>query len=93
MWKMTDVYGLDSEMLSLVPRPTLALLLLFPLNEKAKQVTCYGWYRSSIHVFIMQICEHFSKQEEEKKDQDVSSNVYFMKQTVENGCNLVLYQH
>lgn len=39
-WQFRDVYGLDPELLSMVPRPVCALLLLFPVTEK---VTCLCW--------------------------------------------------
>ncbi|KAK7153996.1 hypothetical protein R3I94_007378 [Phoxinus phoxinus] len=70
-WQFGDVYGLEPEVLSLVPRPVCALLLLFPITEKY---------------------ETFRQEEEAKikaQGQEVSSDVYFMKQTIGNACGTI----
>lgn len=69
-WAFGDVYGLDAELLSMVPRPVCAVLLLFPITEKS---------------------EAFKKEEEERLSgkQDISSDVYFIKQTIGNACGTI----
>ena len=42
-WRMNDVYGLDSELLATLPSPALAVLLLFPLNEKVTYLLWSCW--------------------------------------------------
>lgn len=39
-WKMVDVIGLESDALSWVPRPVLAVVLLFPLSDEYEQHRC-----------------------------------------------------
>ncbi|CAL8069710.1 unnamed protein product [Calicophoron daubneyi] len=35
-WEFVDVYSLDPEMLGVIPRPVLAVLLLFPITDASK---------------------------------------------------------
>uniref|UniRef100_A0A671UVM7 Ubiquitin carboxyl-terminal hydrolase n=1 Tax=Sparus aurata TaxID=8175 RepID=A0A671UVM7_SPAAU len=70
-WQFGDVYGLDPELLNMVPRPVCAVLLLFPVTEKY---------------------ETFKQEEEEKlkgQPQEVSPDVYFIKQTIGNACGTI----
>ncbi|KAK0154431.1 Ubiquitin carboxyl-terminal hydrolase isozyme L3 [Merluccius polli] len=70
-WQFGDVYGLDPELLGMVPRPVCAVLLLFPVTEKY---------------------ESFRLEEEAKikaEGQEVSPDVYFMKQTIGNACGTI----
>ncbi|XP_069035082.1 ubiquitin carboxyl-terminal hydrolase isozyme L3 isoform X2 [Lepisosteus oculatus] len=70
-WQFGDVYGLDPELLSMVPRPVCAVLLLFPVTEK------YESYRLEEEAKI------------KSQGQEVSSEVYFMKQTIGNACGTI----
>nr|BAN20427.1 ubiquitin carboxyl-terminal hydrolase isozyme L3 [Riptortus pedestris] len=74
-WQIVDVLSLDPDMLGIIPRPTLALILLYPTNDKYKQL----------------------KNEEEakikEKGQDVSPNIYFLKQVISNTCGTVALLH
>ncbi|KAI4875186.1 hypothetical protein NFI96_023958 [Prochilodus magdalenae] len=74
-WQFGDVYGLDPDLLTIVPRPVCAVLLLFPVTEKY---------------------ESFRLEEEAKlkaQGQEVSSEVYFMKQTIGNACGTIALIH
>jgi len=41
IWAMTDVFGLDDELLMMIPQPVCALLLLFPINQKVISVSYF----------------------------------------------------
>ncbi|XVF52550.1 hypothetical protein PTKIN_Ptkin05aG0027500 [Pterospermum kingtungense] len=66
-----DVYGLDDELLAMVPQPVLAVLFLYPLTSQSEE----------------------GRLQREKEKRDVSSKVYFMKQTVRNACGTVGILH
>ncbi|OWR54028.1 ubiquitin carboxyl-terminal hydrolase [Danaus plexippus] len=74
-WGVVDVMGLESDMLSWVPRPVLALTLLFPISQSYEQ--------------------HKEKEESEilAKGQEVSNNLFYMKQNISNACGTVALVH
>ncbi|KYN04249.1 Ubiquitin carboxyl-terminal hydrolase isozyme L3 [Cyphomyrmex costatus] len=36
-WSILDVYGLESELLAIIPRPVLAVILLYPISSKIEK--------------------------------------------------------
>ncbi|VVC90520.1 unnamed protein product [Leptidea sinapis] len=74
-WNIVDVMGLESEMLSWVPKPVIAVTLLFPLSDAYEQ---------------------FKANEESEvlaKGQEVSSNLFYMKQCISNACGTIALIH
>ncbi|KAK8483824.1 hypothetical protein V6N13_073404 [Hibiscus sabdariffa] len=66
-----DVYGLEDELLAMVPQPVLAVLFLFPITSQSEE----------------------ERLQQDKEKRDVSSKVYFMKQTVGNACGTIGLLH
>ena len=41
-YQFHDVFGLDPDLLSMIPQPCVALLLLFPINEKVCMIMLHA---------------------------------------------------
>jgi len=70
-WIFSDVYGVDPDLLCLIPKPCCAFILLFPITETYKS-------------FCIQENDTI-----EKNGQTISSNVFYMKQTIGNACGTI----
>lgn len=73
----SDVYGLDEELLMMVPKPVFAVLMLFPISDD------YEAERASEHQRIV-------KERGEKFQDD---RVIFIKQTISNACGTIGLLH
>ena len=73
-----DVLGFDDELLQMVPQPTKALLLLFPITEKSENAQR----------------EEKERIEKGERENVVDySDVYYMRQTVGNACGTISVFH
>ncbi|CAO2035993.1 unnamed protein product [Urochloa humidicola] len=72
-----DVYGLDDELLAMVPQPVLAVILLYPQDRNKES-----------QASTASPVETKSKKAKTMK-QEPSKNVYFTRQTIGNACGTV----
>ncbi|KAG1362127.1 ubiquitin carboxyl-terminal hydrolase 3 [Cocos nucifera] len=75
--EFNDVYGLDDELLEMVPKPVLAVLFLFPPSTQTEAEREADGEQDTT----------------EKKLQEPNKNVYFLKQTVGNACGTIGILH
>jgi len=51
-WQFVDVWGFESDLLQLLPRPVCAVLLLYPLSDKVFSVPSFSVYC----LMFLQMC-------------------------------------
>ena len=98
-YQFNDVYGLDPDLLGMVPQPCIALLLLYPINDKVEVILILiiqivSSYCSATLLFVQLVA--FENEEEariKKEGQVVSPSLFFMKQTIGNACGTVGLLH
>ncbi|MBW0485058.1 hypothetical protein O181_024773 [Austropuccinia psidii MF-1] len=78
-----DVYGLEEELLSMVPRPVYAVLMLFPISEE------YEADRASERERVEKEREKLGPEFIKRMDE----NVVFIKQTINNACGTIGLLH
>lgn len=72
-----DVFGLDEDLLAMVPQPVLAVLLLFPITEQSEAADA----------------DEIKKLAARNAELGISKQVYFVRQTVGNACGTIGLLH
>lgn len=72
-----DVFGVAPELLDMIPRPVLAFLVVFPVNEATESLSAAQYQRGVTE------CPTFQ----------VDSRIFFKKQTIPNACGTVALLH
>ncbi|KDQ06648.1 hypothetical protein BOTBODRAFT_39452 [Botryobasidium botryosum FD-172 SS1] len=75
--RFNDVYGLDPDLLALVPQPSKAVLLVFPLTEKIDK----------------ERRESDEKIQREGQKAPIDPTIFFIKQTIDNACGTIGLLH
>ncbi|KAH9822698.1 hypothetical protein DFH28DRAFT_881648 [Melampsora americana] len=78
----TDIYGLDEELLSMIPTPVHAVLMLFPITER------YETFRAEENARVLK--ERAESNADELRQLD---EVIFIKQTIGNACGTMGLLH
>ncbi|XKL68898.1 hypothetical protein PGB90_006667 [Kerria lacca] len=80
-WCIVDVYGLDNDLLAIVPQPVLAVILLFPITDNLEKLKK----------------EQEEQEEEgekaQKNENDSIKDIIFVKQLVSNSCGAMAVIH
>lgn len=81
-FKLVDVFGFDEELLALVPKPVIAVLLLFPITDKYEE-------------FCTAKDDELQTKAKASGEADAtnSNSVYFIKQTIGNACGTIALIH
>eukprot|EP00796_Vickermania_ingenoplastis_P003727 gene3727-2625_t len=75
--QFTDVFGVSEDLLGMIPRPVLAFLVVFPINEATEKLSK----------------ERAAAQKAEAEAFSKEHKVFFMKQYVPNACGTVGLMH
>ncbi|KAJ1915733.1 hypothetical protein H4219_004150 [Mycoemilia scoparia] len=79
-----DVYGLDDELLAMVPQPVLAVIFLYPINKASED---------------QNLQHEKAQQQQQQHSEDGSqaiqtpSSLWFTKQTISNACGTIALIH
>ncbi|KAK1121135.1 hypothetical protein K0M31_010448 [Melipona bicolor] len=77
-WSVVDVYGLEPDLLALVPKPVAAVILLYPLSKEVRD-----------HLYSDESLE--DKKEDASTCED--TEVFHMKQYIHNACGTIALIH
>lgn len=94
-WGFTDVFGFDPELLAIIPRPVVALTLLFPLSKALPTPASSSPLPSPTSLTSLAIEGHEERAQSELESQKaagkagVPDGVFFMRQYIGNACGTI----
>ncbi|XP_076298304.1 ubiquitin carboxyl-terminal hydrolase [Lasioglossum baleicum] len=78
-WSIVDVYGLEQDLLALVPKPVVAIILLYPLRKKGNNT--------------LEATEEVVEDQGTTASTPIDPSVYYMKQYIHNACGTIALIH